>query len=289
MANDDSHQPTPTGAEIPSSQRQPLTPYHPFPMVMNLYSNYPSLSNLSRIFDSLKTLKLCGANEKEFLYIVEVTSGSFSSNAHPLGTRPGLCLHNGASIKDPILAAAGDTSQHAITTLNRESVILLPSTRFDNGKDGMVEEDLIAIAGKGTASEGDDRVAFQFEVEIGTEKEEKQRERFQWQKGYNFNDGKAKGFRLVRLSRVGGATNTGLGPSSAAKGDEGGHDEAVVAELVFAKVTSLKHAFTLEFKGVGRSGELGERWTLMVVVTALRLFALRASGRTTRMSARIRG
>lgn len=289
MASDDSHPPTPTGAKIPSSQHQPLTPYHPFPPVMNLYSNYPSLSNLSRILDSLKTLKLCGANEKEFLYIVEVTSGTFTSNANPLGARPGLCLHNGISIKDPILATAGDTSQHAITTLDRKSVILLPSTGFGHGEEGMVEEDLIAVAGKGAAGEGGGRVAFQFEVEIGTGEGEKQRERFEWQKGCDLNGGKAKGFRLVRLSRVGDAAGTGLGPSSTAKGDEGGHDRAVVAELVFAKITSLKHALTLEFKGVGRSGELGEGWTLMVVVTALRLFALRASGRTTKMSTRVRG
>ena len=43
---------------------------------------------------------------------------------------------------------------------------------------------------------------------------------------------------------------------------------------------NLKHAFTLELKGAGRTGELGDRWALMVVMTSLGLHWLRQNGGT---------
>jgi hypothetical protein len=45
-------------------------------------------------------------------------------------------------------------------------------------------------------------------------------------------------------------------------------------------VLSLNHLFTLELKGAGRTGELGERWTLMVAMTALAIHWQRYYGKT---------
>lgn len=53
----------------------------------------------------------------------------------------------------------------------------------------------------------------------------------------------------------------------------------MLAELVFENIVSLKRVATLELKGAGATGELGERWSLMVVMTALGLCYLRQTGR----------
>ena len=45
---------------------------------------------------------------------------------------------------------------------------------------------------------------------------------------------------------------------------------------------SLTHAFTLEVVD-GQSGALGGRWTLMVIVTAIRLYTLHVKGKTSRI------
>jgi hypothetical protein len=42
----------------------------------------------------------------------------------------------------------------------------------------------------------------------------------------------------------------------------------------------MTHAFSLKLTGSALLGALGERWALMVVITALRLWALKGNGRT---------
>jgi hypothetical protein len=62
---------------------------------------------------------------------------------------------------------------------------------------------------------------------------------------------------------------------------EGADGGEVLALLAWRRLfPKFKHAFTLELLGRGKTGELGERWGLMVVITALRVWALRLNGKT---------
>jgi hypothetical protein len=129
------------------------------------------------------------------------------------------------------------------------------------------------------------RVVFVFEVEVvgvgggGVVK----RERFGWWKVGKGTDETAKegGFKLVALPPTGdGADTLGQGNTSSyvPEGADGGEVLALLAwRRLFPK---FKHAFTLELLGRGKTGELGERWGLMVVITALRVWALRLNGKT---------
>lgn len=82
------------------------------------------------------------------------------------------------------------------------------------------------------------------------------------------------GFKLVRL----------LSPRSSTKLADDSDDDAgseALALLAWRQLLpKFKHVFTLQLLGRGQSGELGERWSLMVVITALCLWPLRVVGKT---------
>lgn len=74
-------------------------------------------------------------------------------------------------------------------------------------------------------------------------------------------------YRLIRLRAANSNSGVGKGIASGAM-----HIEEVVALLSFnKKLTLRKHAFCLRSLGSELAGEMGNLWTLMVAVTALRL------------------
>lgn len=93
------------------------------------------------------------------------------------------------------------------------------------------------------------------------------------------------GFRLFFLSPQlelnatrGESSSQGVSTSSAAP-----PEDEVVAILEWKRfLASPKHPFDLKLVGSGLAGKLGERWTLMVLVTALRLWELHVNARTLR-------
>ena len=237
-----------------------------FPPVMSAYAQW----------GQFKTFNLCGANDSQPLCLVEVHTGF--SGEKPLGSRPGIHLHNGMSKKDLVLAAAGDELQIASRaySFNLESTILLPQPGPLGAPrvEGLVTEMMQARI-------RDDKVSFIFSIEIG-QGEKIRREHFEWRKfDKGDEDSKAGGFRLLwlsagRSSDVGDHCDGNISPSAA-------NEAELVALLSWSKgLASLKHAFTLKLLGSGLSDTLGERWKLMVVVTALRLWYLKANGRTTK-------
>jgi hypothetical protein len=214
-----------------------------------------------------KTLNLCGATRQDRLYLVEVHTGY--SGKGPLGTRPGVLLHNGMTKNDPVLAATGDVSQFAarMYAFNNESIILMPPLSGASRKVEFVTEQMTASV------DSAGQVVFRFAIEVNDGKTTR-REPFEWRKIEKGTDDAAKegGFRLVASGRSQPATS---GASSSAGADD------VVALLMWHKMLSTSgHLFTLQLLGRGASGELGERWTLMVVMTALRLRMIRVHGKT---------
>ena len=266
--------------KVSTSIAAPTSPYRPFPPVMNGYS----LREWS--LEALKAFKLCGSDENDFLYIIEAHNGLSAKG--PLDTRPGWYLHNGTSSKDPILAAAGDESQHAsvVYGFNLNTIIRLPPLQPSTKSKAMVTEFMHATT---TRNHG---VAFRFSIETGSEN--MQREDFEWRKTPKSTDAEKGGFELVRLlscsneakPNVSDSDGQGLVPPPAS--DSGCE---TVAMITWKGI--WKHGFTLELKGSGLSGGLGERWSLMVVITGVRLLGLRATGRTKwaaiRIAEKIRG
>ncbi|KAL2015467.1 hypothetical protein VTK56DRAFT_5392 [Thermocarpiscus australiensis] len=125
---------------------------------MNLYANY------SGILKALTTLKLCGATESDFAYLVELHFGYTPRG--PLNFRPGLYLRNGTSAKDPIIAAAGDVSRQPllVQTFNLDSAIMLPPLDPEAVRNA---RDLVTEVMHATREDG---VRFRFSVEYGKTK-----------------------------------------------------------------------------------------------------------------------
>ncbi|KAI1145132.1 hypothetical protein F4825DRAFT_444682 [Nemania diffusa] len=227
----------------------------------------------------LKTFFVCAADERDRLFAVEVhTSYSLSG---PLGIRPGLHLYNGPSTKAPLLAAAGEPSIGSKNALsfNNISQILLP---------GLKSSDLVTETMRAHITP-DDHSAWQFCIEVG-DGAKMRREAFEWRrvkKTERDDDTHNGGFKLVKLgpSLEGEAIasssshNRGIISSSAEELYEARQE--VLAIFSWNKfISSPKHPFDLQLMGSGRSDEMGERWVLMVLITALRLWYLHVNGRT---------
>ncbi|KAM7216125.1 hypothetical protein V8F06_008500 [Rhypophila decipiens] len=256
-------------------KREPFVPYRPFPAIIEAYYIY----DLS--IATLKTFKLCdgtasssSTNSKDALFSVQVNTGYIPRK--PLGMKPGLILHNGPSHKDPILAAAGAESfwSAAWWAFNANSLVFLPPVHptRDSTKDDMVAEAMIA-----EKVDGDEGVAFRLSMVVGSPGEERI-ELFEWRKIKSPESQKSCFHLFSRTPTNGPDQNTSTNQDTT----EQRHPEPL-AIITWRRATSyFKRAFTLELKGRVLDGSLGQRGTVMVVTTALRLWFLRGAGQMTK-------
>lgn len=254
-------------------------PYVPFPAVINAYQSSARM----------KTFTLCGEDKNHPLFRVSVHLGL--SGKGPLGTRPGVYLHNGTSTKDPILAAAGDEDQWSqrVYAFNNKSVIVVPHLLGDHS-DGLAREWITDLMIASTTRDDTGvNVIFRFAVNSGPGDTVLERETFEWRK---FKTGSDKvypggGYKLLRLSR----------PATGRRDDnttgDADHSPLAVMELNKGLAKYLDHMYTLSFVGLGLTGDLGGRWKIMVVVTAARLWIARLNGKTNKtavsMAERVQG
>ncbi|KAI0408528.1 hypothetical protein F4802DRAFT_618652 [Xylaria palmicola] len=254
------------GASIASGIPTSLT-YRPFPPVMKVYYQW----NLA----GLTTYYVCGADQRDRLFAVKLHTGYSATG--PLGARQGLHLHNGPTTTAPLLAAAGDDSLFRRSP-NNNSRIFLPSPETG----GLAEETMRAHVTP------DKHVAFAFAIEVGVGGDV-DRARFEWrniEKSERDESTENGGFKLFHMapereqSTSGGESGgRGAATSSAVTAQ----DDAVVAALEWRRfLTSPKHPFDLRLVGDGVDGGFGNRWTLMVLTTALRLWELHQRGKTQR-------
>ncbi len=244
--------------------------YRPFPPVMNLYPDY------SFLVSALKFHKLCGATEDDFIYLVELHVGYTPRG--PLNFGRGYYLRNGTSFKDPILTATGEEFliPLLVSLFKRDTIVKLPPLDEEKNPRDMVDEVLRSGSSK------EHGITFGFTVEVGVKK--LRRESFEWRKARAPLGGKHEQgshtiqtqYTLHRLSSGGPAPPSST-PSTSEQPDD---DSEAVALLSFNHVLSFTHYFTLELKGEGLTGELGDRWAMMVVTTALSLNFLRQFGKT---------
>lgn len=243
-------------------------------MTSSRYGSLPSTMNVHGQWTKWKSMNLCGANAKERLCLIEMQTGY--SGKPPLGMRTGFLLRDGMSTKDPLLAAAGDESR-GLHAFNPDGIIFLPPLDPDPKSDRMDTEFMRAEPGT------NNDIAFHFSIEVG---KEERREEFAWRKVKKGDDqAKRNGFKLVRLSSS-QQTSQPSGSSSVQKSSSSspplaGKDGETVAFLGWVMAWPSLTAFTLELVD-GQSGALGGRWTLMVIVTAIRLYTLHVKGRTSK-------
>ncbi|KFY23018.1 hypothetical protein V493_06156 [Pseudogymnoascus sp. VKM F-4281 (FW-2241)] len=259
-------------AKHQESEAQPN--YDEASMTSSRYGSLPSTMNLYGEWTKWRSLNLCGANAKERLCLIELQNGR--SDKPPLGMRMGFLLRDGMSINDPLLAAVGDESRY--NTFNPDGIIFLPPLDPDPKSDRMDKEFMRAEPGT------NNDIAFHFSIEVG---KEERREEFAWRKVKKGDDqAERNGYKLVRLS----SSQQTSQPSRSSNVQESssfspllaGKDGETVAFLGWTMSWSdLTTAFKLELVD-SQSGALGGRWTLMVIVTAIRLYALRVNGKTSK-------
>lgn len=203
-------------------------------------------------------MNLCGVHAKDRLCLIEMQTGY--SGKPPLGMRTGFLLRSGMSPKDPLLAAAGDEVP-GLHAFNPDGIVFLRGSRPPGDDPDPKCMDTEMKTEFMRAEPGvDNDVAFRFAIEVG---EELRREEFAWRR---VKQGKRNGYNLIQVSSQ----------------SSGGCENAEpVAFLEWRTAwSSLTHAFTLQL--AKDQTALGERWTLMVVATAIRLYTLYIKGRTNR-------
>jgi hypothetical protein len=132
-----------------------LTPYQPFPLVSNAYQTG----------SRMRTFLICDETKSNAIFRVSVHLG-FSERG-PLGTRPGIYLHNGTSVHDSVLAAAGDEDQWSqrYYAFNNNSVILIP--RLPGDDDGEPGREWVTELMIGSTTGEHEGVVFRFAINAG--------------------------------------------------------------------------------------------------------------------------
>ncbi|EEP79683.1 predicted protein [Uncinocarpus reesii 1704] len=248
---------------VPMSQLSSL--YRPFPATLTAYYQW----KVTRVYH-------LGTSDNHKLFAVSVYAGI--SDKGP--DRPCTVLHNGPSEKDHTLAVAGEPAVWDMkSALSSISLPPLTSTEPDQTTSPTATEAAVTPVHEtmvpGVLDDGK-TVIFRFAVEVGHPKTGGyRRETFEWRmlKEHELHDVK-HGFKLVRSHAGAEAAPLGV------LGDDDGEIE-VVAVAGWKRMLALSKPFNLQFMGSGQTGELGDRFAVMVVITSLRLWYLDVQSRTT--------
>ncbi|KAI0142249.1 hypothetical protein GGR57DRAFT_394623 [Xylariaceae sp. FL1272] len=272
-----------------SSSPQSLT-YCKIPPQMRIYYTWrPS---------GFKTFFVCGSGgESDRLFTVKVHTGySFSP---PLGMKHGLHLYNSAEsspTENCLLAAMGDSSLFGSVVLDNDSLVYIPPLPAAHGGAASTGASFAneVMRARTTPNGG---VGWCFAIEVN-DREKIRRERFEWRRvnkekakepksddgEEHFENGGFKLFRLAGTSADHQNDTAGEGSSSRLASNNEEVGELLARFTYRSLLKSPKHPFDLELVGEGVKGGLGERWSLMVLVTALRLWYMHVNGKTKRSS-----
>lgn len=218
-----------------------------------------------------KMVSLTDDSNEETVFAVEIHTGF--SGAAPLGLRPGVLLYDGPSKQDRLIGAASwhTFMSPSFYTFSIRSDLLLPPLVSGGGDStNLVHEIMTARV------DADHGVGFHFTVELGRDSNFA-RESFCWRKvnKHSTDDAGGGGFDLVQL------------PSAAER--TLGMDGEKFATLRWLKKWTRPFALKFNHSGSAHSGVLDNRWRLVVVVTALRLWHLHVNGNTNKTMIAIGG
>nr|KMM71611.1 hypothetical protein CPAG_07914 [Coccidioides posadasii RMSCC 3488] len=258
------------------SMNQSVSPYHPFPTALSAYYQW----KITRVFH-------LGDSTNHKLYTASTHAGISSKGPNI----PCVVLYNGPSDKDPALAVVSE--QKGWNLKSPISVITLPPLTPSSGPglnltiDPAAQGDTSSVTEIMRASVLTDRktVVFRFSIEVG--RDGFRRERFEWRKLKTDDPDYAK--RAVKLLRfrsspTSASSKDGSGAASfEGNGSDGwgdGCEVEVVAVFEWKPVWSMNKPFNIRFMGSGKTGELGDRWAVMAIITGMRIWFLDSQNRT---------
>ncbi|KAI5866532.1 hypothetical protein GGS23DRAFT_275794 [Durotheca rogersii] len=237
-----------------------------------LYRPFPPEMQARYQWKITATFHLCGGERPDDRLFAVSTHAGWD------GEVPRIVLHNGPSDKDPVLAFSCE--ERTVTRLDvysPNSIVKLPPVVPSADPKQLATEIMRAH------TIGETGVGYEFSIEV-SHSAKLVREKFEWRKVKKGADGELKegGFKLLRLSSRRDPESVAASPSQEpAAATEDGYD--VVAVFKWNKtLTNLMRPFDLRFVGDALSGSLGERWALVTVLTALRLWFLHAGARANR-------
>ncbi|ETS79278.1 hypothetical protein PFICI_09131 [Pestalotiopsis fici W106-1] len=242
-----------------------------------------------------KMVSLTDDHNEETVFAAEIHMGL--SPAAPLGLRPGILLHDGPSKENRLLGAAAWRTPFSPNSLafSIRSALLLPPFVPGGSSPGFIEEIMTvrhrspygATRGLSCTATSvavpyqcqvrpDNDFGFYFSTGLGRNGDVT-RENFCWRKveKHGADDIGSGGFDLVQLPAA-------AGQASVSDGER-------LATLRWLK--KFTRRFSLKFSHVGGSdmGVYDDRWRLVVVITALRLWHLHVNGRTSKTMISIGG
>ncbi|KAI2466832.1 hypothetical protein F4781DRAFT_444825 [Annulohypoxylon bovei var. microspora] len=195
-------------------------------------------------------------------------------NAGRAGLRPGIVLHAGPSDAQPRLATVESLGWEGRRGGGGGATVCFPSAHAD-GQSGVgrgAAESFEAAGGLGHKT-------YTFSIRTGVGAAAR-REPFEWR--HSSGDavralgGRGSGWKLCRL-----ATEAPAGVAGGAfvlGGERAGDGKEVVAVWAWSS-GSLTKTLKFQFLGSGANGVLGERWALMAVMTALKIWDIERRAR----------
>lgn len=228
------------GVYSPSQPPPPPPGHQPinrqFPPSFGLYTD----SALGRRY-------VLGEHQAQPLYAVSVHSG--------LSGQPSTVLHNGPTTKHPPLAGADASTFGSSSTVELPPPLGGGAAAQHQGASPSSKERLESVGGLFSQ-----KMSFALDLDGPAAG---RREAFEWRHSRGPEvaalGASHAGWKLVRLGGGGGGSGSG------------GNGEEVVAAWATARM-SLSKQLQFHFLGAGASGLLGERWAIMAVITALRIW-----------------
>lgn len=151
----------------------------------------------------------------------------------------------------------------------------LPGSRLDSSQEMLLRVDNGEAAA--AARRRSRRVRFRFAIEVGPEPSSAwRREVFEWRHSHGdavaaFLDGAKAGWKLVRLADDDENGNGNDNNNRHLVWPRSSDGREIVAVWSHARL-SLTKVLKFRFLGSGATGVLGERWAIMAVMTALRMY-----------------
>ncbi|KAI1105007.1 hypothetical protein F4804DRAFT_341382 [Jackrogersella minutella] len=224
-------------------------PPAPLPAQQQIKRQFPPAFSMYRESSWGQRHYMLGEHQAAPLYAVELHSG--------WSGQPDIVLHSGPDGGRAPLAAVERSAW------GTSALVTLPP---------LVPRQAQRAQEKMEASGGFGHPAFTFSVETGPAA---RREVFEWRhssgNAVKALNGRGSGWKLVRLATDAPSGIAGEGGAFVTGGATAGDGKEVVAVWCWAS-GSLTKKLKFQFLGSGVNGVLGERWSIMAVMTALRIW-----------------
>ncbi|TRX91102.1 hypothetical protein FHL15_008084 [Xylaria flabelliformis] len=233
----------------------------PLPLILNAHTSWG--------IEGMSTFYYCGQSTEDRLYAVKVQHVK-SGGKPPLSKRRGLLLHSGPSTSSPVIAAAADEKKASSRQTNPDSDIILVNTQYCNNDNDDVATDIM----RSRITDGN-KVAFTFQVEVGVGFE-RRKDVFSWIRVAKKEAGLVHGgYKLVRHPPK------PEGSRHWSTHDMSNEDDllAILSNGKGLQVTLSPYLFTIQFVDEYVLGEIGYNLARTILVTAARLYHLKASHR----------